>query len=76
MIASMERSGWVTRTADPSDARRMVVELTADGRALHARIAGAVPRERRRAFAGVSASDVAALDRVLSQLEANLREPS
>lgn len=72
MLAKMEAKGLVERRADPADGRRVLVFLTPLGRTLHNGFAAGVGDERERLFVGLNPDDVAALVRVLDQLERNL----
>ena len=59
----------VRRTPDPADARSLIVSLTAEGRALHRKLA---PRalELEEALAnGLDAKEIAALESLLRRLE-------
>lgn len=74
--------GWVSRTAaslmgkglvaareDPSDGRRMDIDLTPSGRALYARIVPAAIERQRRLVAVLSPTERQTLDRILSKLQ-------
>ncbi len=74
--------GWVSRTAaslmskglvasrdDPSDGRRMQIDLTQAGRALYARIAPAAIARQRRLVSVLSGAERRALDRIIEKLQ-------
>lgn len=74
--------GWVSRTAaslmskglvdsrdDPSDGRRMEIDLSQAGRALHARIVPAAIARQRRLVSVLSPAERRSLDRILEKLQ-------
>jgi len=74
--------GWISRTAaslvergfavareNPSDGRRVDIELTAAGRAMYARILPAAVERQRRLVAILTSSERRALDRILDKLQ-------
>jgi DNA-binding MarR family transcriptional regulator len=69
IIARLEEQGLVSRTADPSDRRSCLVEITGEGRTLLVRL-----RKRKNAYLAkrlreLDAEDVEALDRAADVLE-------
>lgn len=72
LVRGLERKGLVARRADPDDGRRQRIHITVEGVALHDRFAAIVPQTRDAVFAGIDDEQLAALERGLSQLEANL----
>ncbi len=72
LVRALERKGLVARRPDPDDGRRQRIHLTLDGVRLHDRFAAIVPRTRAAVFAGLDDAALAALERGLAQLEANL----
>ncbi len=74
LIAAMEQRGWVTRTDDPTDARKHLVYLTPEGRRVHDIFDAGVPQARTRVLAGISEEDAALVARVLSRIEFNLEK--
>lgn len=72
LVAGLERKGYVARRPDPDDGRRQRIHLTLEGARLHDRFAEIVPSTRAAVFAGLSEDELAALDRGLARLEANL----
>jgi DNA-binding MarR family transcriptional regulator len=70
LLKRMESAGWLTRERASDDERRVLVSLTAEGRALKRR-AQAVPRELASAT-GCSADELVALTRQLQQLRTQL----
>lgn len=71
MVAALEERGCVVRKGDPVDGRKQRVFLTKEGRRLHDAFADMVPDARRDLLRGVSAADVAAVERVLAAIERN-----
>lgn len=71
MLQGLERRRWVRRAVAADDARKMVVRLTAEGRAVHDRFAAEVPAERARLFDGISEAELALVKDVLERLERN-----
>ena len=72
MIATMEANGWLRRKVDPLDARRFQVTLTRKGALIHRRLRDAIGGERARLAAGLSATDLADLKRILAKVDANV----
>jgi len=70
LLKRMEAAGWLSRERASDDERRVLVTLTADGRALKRR-AQVVPRELAAA-SGCSADELVALTRRLQQLRTQL----
>ena len=68
----LQRDGWVTRTRDPEDERRVLVALTDEGAALEARVQD-VPG-RIRAASGLDDGEVDELKALLEQTLAALRD--
>ncbi len=52
-VASLQRSGYVTRSSDDQDARRRPVSLTRKGRAMHDAILAVARRRQRRLLASL-----------------------
>lgn len=73
-VGTLEAAGLVRRAADPSDARRRLVSLTRQGRALVDRVLAQAGPERDRMFDGLSPEDLMHLDRSARRVEANLRD--
>ncbi|MCK6549593.1 MarR family transcriptional regulator [Myxococcota bacterium] len=66
--------GAIKRVADPADARRVRLELTAKGRGIDDLRAGTVEASIRRALGGVTEDELAAAERVLEALVRELDE--
>jgi DNA-binding MarR family transcriptional regulator len=75
MIVTLEARGDVVRRADPCDARKLRVHLTASGRRAHDAFSALVPVARKRITSGISAADLEVARRVLAQIEANAASP-
>lgn len=72
LIDRMERDQWLERTADVTDRRKNLIEPTIKGRAIIDTVAQAAEQLRAEVFAGLSKDDVAAMDRMLTRMHANL----
>jgi DNA-binding MarR family transcriptional regulator len=70
LLKRLEQAGWVARTRDADDERRVRVTLTKSGRALRARASG-IPKALLSA-AGCSVGEVGALTAQLQQLRDRL----
>jgi len=70
LLKRMEAAGWLSRERAGDDERRVILSLTAEGRALKRR-AQAVPRELASAT-GCSADELVSLTRRLQQLRTQL----
>jgi len=73
IVQRLEAAGYVTRTADPRDARRVGLTLTRTGRTAHNRRAGTFEDAARRALDSVLPAERAAAEHVLVRLGAELR---
>lgn len=73
-LNAMETAGLLTRRRDPNNRRIHVVELTDAGEAAFMRLREAAMAFDRRLRRGVSASETAALEDVLSRLAANVAD--
>jgi MarR family transcriptional regulator for hemolysin len=74
-LNAMDAQGLITRERDPANRRVHLVELTEAGEALFHRLRGAASAFDQQLRAGVSDSEVAALEGLLSRLEANVAHP-
>ena len=73
-VDRLEAAGLVQRRLDPGDRRVRRLELTPAGGELHERLLAAAGDFERRATAGLSQRDVAALHRLLARIQANLSD--
>ena len=65
MVTALETRGLIERRRDPADRRRLVIDLTADGRALIRRYRGKVKDLERRMLSGLTGQQVEELRRYL-----------
>lgn len=79
ILRRMQAAGFVRRSSDLEDRRRVLVNLTPRGQAVNKRKAGTVEDAVARALRKVSAQDVAATRRVLAaitvELERGMKQP-
>lgn len=68
----LDRAGFVTRASDPDDERRLLVSITASGRAVHEQLIGA---QRADAMLAAAVSDPVALRTQLIELVTTLGGP-
>lgn len=73
-LDGLEQQGLVERRRDTIDRRAVQVELTTEGRDLHAQLLDKVISFTRQLRHGLSADDVKALRTLLEQLRANVSE--
>ena len=71
-LDGLEQRGLVHRRQDPANRRAVLVELTEEGHAAHARLLEVVIGFDRRLRSGLSAEDVTQLRTLLEQLETNV----
>ena len=71
-LAEMEHAGLVTAEADLQDARRRLLTLTGDGRALHDRIIVVALERERRLLSCLDSTQRETLIDLLNRLHANL----
>jgi MarR family transcriptional regulator for hemolysin len=71
-LDGLEQAGLVHRRQDPADRRAVVVELTPEGHAAHARLLEVVIAFDRQLRRGVSADEVTQLGALLDRLAANV----
>jgi DNA-binding MarR family transcriptional regulator len=72
MVKALEDRGLVERHRDPADRRRLVLALTADGRALLRRYRGPVAELEKRMLSGLTPGEAAELRRGLNACRVNL----
>ena len=72
-VNAMEKSGFVRRSRDATDRRKVNVFLTPAGRALQSRLLPHAKAVNELAAAGLSAQEVATLRAILDRVRANLR---
>jgi len=68
ILDRLERGGLVARAADPADRRRVIVELTPDGRRTAARANARYAAERERLLAALSPEEVDGVDQAVHRL--------
>jgi DNA-binding MarR family transcriptional regulator len=68
ILDRLERAGLVARTADPSDRRKIVVELTPEGLRTANQANASYVRERKRVLSELSDDEVDELDRAVHRL--------
>ena len=69
-VAALIDAGRIDRRMDDTDRRRSVLRLSAAGRAVYDEIVPVARAYERRLLAALNADDGAALDRILTQLQA------
>ena len=70
-LNAMDAQGLITRQRDPANRRVHLVELTEAGEALFHRLRGAAAAFDQQLHAGLSDSEMAQLEKLLSRLAAN-----
>jgi DNA-binding MarR family transcriptional regulator len=77
-LENLQRRGFITRAADPRDARRTLVSLTREGRAMHDGILAIARRRQRRLLAalpeGSAETLIVCLDRLQAEADRMLEE--
>ena len=73
LVGTMQRRGLVTRKRNAADGRNVSVALSTRGTALTTRLLPAAADLELRMIAGMSASDAAALRRLLKKMHATIR---
>ena len=73
-VDRMQDAGWLARLADEADARITRLALTAAGKRTFERVWPEVQRLNDLALAGLSASQIESLRRILNQMRTNLDE--
>ncbi len=74
-VARLVRAGRVSRRVDRGDRRRSVLTLTPAGEAIHREIVPHARRVEARLLAGLTEAERAALDRLITKLEARAETP-
>jgi DNA-binding MarR family transcriptional regulator len=74
-VARLVKAGRVSRRIDRADRRRAILALTAAGEAIHREIVPHARRVEARLLAGLSEAERAALDRLITKLEARAETP-
>lgn len=72
VLQRLERRRWIARRADPSDGRRALLELTAEGAKIDALRIGTVEAALRRSLARCSETQIAAALEVLRAVSSEL----
>ena len=72
-LDGLEAGGLVRRTRGSDDRRAVRVELTENGRALHATLLGVVIAFDKRLRTGLTEAELATLDDLVTRLERNVR---
>lgn len=75
-LTVLERNGFVTRTPSASDRRAVDVTLTHSGRQLRAALDTAWDTLERHTTAGLTPAEVRQLQRLLTKVADNLRDPT
>lgn len=73
-LASLVRAGRVGKSADPADARRTRLALSARGQALFERIAAVGAERETQLFSGISGLEQAQMSQIADRMIASLRE--
>jgi DNA-binding MarR family transcriptional regulator len=73
LVDRLEAKGLVRRARHPDDRRSVVIELTADGRALLPKLPPVFGRVTSRLLEGFSADEITVLTGMLQRMQANLR---
>lgn len=71
-VSSLERKGLISRSVDPEDARRALLSLTKAGKQLHDQVGQIFVDAEAVAFAGLSESEAAELERLLAKVCADV----
>ncbi len=74
LLDGLERRGLLLRTRDAQDRRKILLYLTAPGRALEAKLLPCGLAANARAVRGLSPSEIDAARRLLERLVANLED--
>jgi MarR family transcriptional regulator for hemolysin len=72
-LDALEEAGLVRRRRDPEDRRAVRLELTDEGRALHAELLSVVIAFDKRLRTGLTEAELGQLDTLLTRLEGNVR---
>lgn len=72
-MEQMEADGLITRTADDTDNRRIIVSISDQGEALRKAQRERTEAEEKRLVEGVAPADLEAFMRVIAQIRENLR---
>jgi MarR family transcriptional regulator for hemolysin len=74
ILDRMERDGWISRIACPSDRRKKMIVVNRAAEKVWGRIVACGRRVRARAVQGLSADEIEMLKRLVRQVQANLNE--
>jgi DNA-binding MarR family transcriptional regulator len=72
VLDALERRGWITRTRNSANRRRVDIFLTQDGIALQARLVPLAKAVNRIAHRGLSTAEILALERTMQVISGNL----
>lgn len=76
LVDSLERRGFVRRTAHPSDRRSVIVEITAEGMDVLAKVRETVHRQEREWMGVLSDAELRRLIALLHRVQQRLDEPT
>lgn len=76
ILDRMERDGWISRIACPSDRRKKIIVVNQAAEKVWSKIVGCAMRVRARAIEGLSAEEVATLKRLVLCVQHNLSDPA
>ncbi len=74
LVGALQRRGFIDRRPDPTNRRRLLISLTADGRTLLAHHEAEVRALEERMLHGLSSREVATLRRTLNNCRASLTD--
>jgi len=76
LVDSLERRGFVRRTANPNDRRSVIVEITPEGLQVLAKVRATVHRQERDWVSALSDAELRRLIALLHRIQKGLDQPS
>lgn len=76
ILDRMERDGWISRIACPSDRRKKMIVVNRAAEKVWGKIVACAKRVRARAVQGLTSEEIETLKRLVRQVQANLNEPA
>jgi MarR family transcriptional regulator for hemolysin len=76
ILDRMERDGWISRIACPSDRRKKMIKVNRAAQKVWSKIVGCAKRVRARAVEGLTAEEIETLKRLVRRVQHNLSEPA
>jgi MarR family transcriptional regulator for hemolysin len=76
ILDRMERDGWISRIACPSDRRKKIIVVNRAAQRIWSKIIACAKRVRARAVEGLSPEEIETLKQLVQRVQRNLSDPA